>query len=403
MSSRDSQLVEAYELIKAGQRTQAGQLLRDYLSAQPNDPNGWWLMAHAVSKPEAMQKCLEKVLELDPGHTKARDKLARVQAQLAPAVDFVMPDDMTPHDVPPNHERFDWGNLMAGRVSSGLPARTSSGNDIWSPPSRDLELPEPSKLPARTTTWQPPKGHKDHTNTYIGLGLLVVAIVVLAGLLAYKAAGEGWIGRTDQTVAGTISTDSYTVKFPTTWLSECSSGFLWMQEVCAFTTDEKYSLLDLYTTGRGDVGSDSLLESVDYIFFKGGRERPDLVVTGVLMDYPQSGGDYQYIHDSILYYEELYKAWLGRTNYIRGYDLYMRYEKQNPEIWGETSYVYWISGKDAIGVLMTGRGYFLICDAFVPHGDRMWMLEVVAYSTTSLESIPRRDIENLINTIVFQE
>lgn len=394
----DSQLIQAYELIKAGQRTQAGNILKAYLSGQPNDPNGWWLMAHAVSKTEAMRKCLEKVLELDPGHTMARDKLARLDA--VPTFDFVMPDDLTPDSPPAADEPFDWGGLMAGRLGSDSPASTANSN-IFGSADRTLDLPEPSTVRPRTPSPRPVK-ERSHTNTLIGLGMIVVALVVLAGLLAYKAMQEGWIGINEAAAPGTISTDSYSLKFPVNWVSECSSGFLWTQEVCAFSTDEKYSLLDLYTTGRDDIGSDSLLDSVDYLFFEGGRERPPLVVTGVILDYPQSGSDYGYIRDSILWYEELYKSWLGRTNYIQGYDLYMRYEKRNPEIYGETSYIYWITGKDAIGILMTGRGFFLICEAFIPHGDRMLMLEVVAYSSTSLEDIPRQEIERMLDSLVFE-
>lgn len=400
MSTSNPQLVKAYALIKAGQRTEAGNLLKTYLSTQPDDPNGWWLMAHAVTKPEVVQKCLEKVLELDPGHTRARDKLDRLQAELTPVYDFVMPEDMAAPPTSPANDRFDWGGLMAGRLGGASGSTYTSSSDILGTPARALDLPEPSTVRLRTIS-QRPAEKRSNTNTLIGIGMIVAAGAVLVAILAYKATQGGWIGQQEQKVPGTISTDSYSITFPANWVSECSSGFLWMQEVCAFTTDEQYSLLELYTTGRDDIGSDSLLDSVDYLFFKGGRERPAMVVTGVVLDYPQSGGDYQYIRDSILWYEELYKSWLGRTNYIQGYDLYMQYEKENPEFYGETSYIYWITGKDAIGVLMTGRGFFLICDAFIPHGDRMLMLEVVAYAATTPTDIPRQEIENMIDSIIF--
>ena len=74
------ELVEAYQLIKCGERQTAGQKLKLYLSQHQTDPDGWWLMAHVVGKPDQVLKCLETVVKLDPNHTKARQKLARLTA-----------------------------------------------------------------------------------------------------------------------------------------------------------------------------------------------------------------------------------------------------------------------------------------------------------------------------------
>ncbi len=83
-SSTPLELIEAYRLIKAGQRQEAGGVLKAYLAQNGRDARAWWLMAHAVDKPENVRRCLETVLKLDPNHTKAREKLDRL-AEPAPA------------------------------------------------------------------------------------------------------------------------------------------------------------------------------------------------------------------------------------------------------------------------------------------------------------------------------
>jgi hypothetical protein len=72
------ELVEAYRLIKAGQKSEAGHLLKAYLTHTKDDPQAWWLMSHAVSNPATARRCLETVLTLDPGHEKARARLAKL-------------------------------------------------------------------------------------------------------------------------------------------------------------------------------------------------------------------------------------------------------------------------------------------------------------------------------------
>jgi hypothetical protein len=75
------ELTEVYQLIKAGQRQDAGRILKDYLAQHKDDPQAWWLMSHAVTKPDAIRQCLETVLRLDPAHEQARARLAKVPSE----------------------------------------------------------------------------------------------------------------------------------------------------------------------------------------------------------------------------------------------------------------------------------------------------------------------------------
>lgn len=85
--STPPELMEAYKLLKAAERGPAARVLKSYLSKHPRDEIGWWLMAHAVTRPDNVRTCLERVLMLNPEHAKARAKLDA----LLPALDE--PDD----------------------------------------------------------------------------------------------------------------------------------------------------------------------------------------------------------------------------------------------------------------------------------------------------------------------
>jgi len=90
--STPEELVEAYRLLKAGQRQQAGAILKPYLAGHQQDARAWWLMAHAVSNQDVARQCLEQVLKIDPTHERARARLAALAPSSA-ARPAEAPDD----------------------------------------------------------------------------------------------------------------------------------------------------------------------------------------------------------------------------------------------------------------------------------------------------------------------
>ena len=68
------------QMAKQGQTKAALNLVRDHVKQHPNDVDGWWLLANMVKNPEIQRRCLEKIIELDPDHTKARQKLSQLTA-----------------------------------------------------------------------------------------------------------------------------------------------------------------------------------------------------------------------------------------------------------------------------------------------------------------------------------
>src|SRR5258706_6369981 len=75
-----TQLQQAYQLIKNGEKEEAVSVLRPMLTVDPNNADGWWLLANAVSDPAEQRSALEKVVMLRPDHAQARAKLADLKA-----------------------------------------------------------------------------------------------------------------------------------------------------------------------------------------------------------------------------------------------------------------------------------------------------------------------------------
>ncbi len=89
------ELVEAYNLIRAGQKQDAGRILKSYLAQHKDDLQAWWLMSHAATQPDTIRRCLETVIKLDPNHAKARAMLEKMQAEAT------SPAAAVPAPVPP--------------------------------------------------------------------------------------------------------------------------------------------------------------------------------------------------------------------------------------------------------------------------------------------------------------
>src|SRR5260370_13669220 len=76
-----SQLEQAYRLIQQDNLDQAIAILKPITTAQPNNADAWWLMANAVTEPEQAHNALQHVLQVNPGHSEARDLLNKLEAE----------------------------------------------------------------------------------------------------------------------------------------------------------------------------------------------------------------------------------------------------------------------------------------------------------------------------------
>lgn len=76
-----SKLQNAYELIKAGKRAQAREILIPLARANPDLGDVWLLLGHAASDPPEKIRCFQQVLRLEPGSQQAKNQLCRLLAQ----------------------------------------------------------------------------------------------------------------------------------------------------------------------------------------------------------------------------------------------------------------------------------------------------------------------------------
>jgi hypothetical protein len=131
-------LVEAYNLIKAGQKQDAGRILKSYLSRNRDDAQAWWLMAHAVTQPDTIRRCLEMVIKLDPDHAKARAMLERMQTDAsAPAAPPPAPAPAAPGTKPAGDDDDlpDDALVLGGIVTAAPTAAPAAAPPPEEPPS----------------------------------------------------------------------------------------------------------------------------------------------------------------------------------------------------------------------------------------------------------------------------
>lgn len=87
-------LVNAINLIKAGNNQEAVPILAALLKSEPNLVQGWYLLGLAVESHERKLKAFRQALKLDPTHAKAFEQLAILQAQgPAPIEEPALPEE----------------------------------------------------------------------------------------------------------------------------------------------------------------------------------------------------------------------------------------------------------------------------------------------------------------------
>ena len=115
-------LASAFEMIEQGHPDRAVTLLQPLLTRAADNPDVWWVYAHAVTDPQVAHAALTRVLRLEPGYPEAVSLLRRLEKQL----------------------RAQRANLMRERPpASALTARgVSPQSSTPAPPSDFPEMPQ---------------------------------------------------------------------------------------------------------------------------------------------------------------------------------------------------------------------------------------------------------------------
>jgi hypothetical protein len=74
-------LSQAFELIEADKLEEARAILKPILDVDKDNPDAWWLYAHAVTDPEAARLALSNVRRLDPQYLNAGELLYTLEKQ----------------------------------------------------------------------------------------------------------------------------------------------------------------------------------------------------------------------------------------------------------------------------------------------------------------------------------
>ncbi len=104
-------LSQAKELLRAGQKQDARNLLDKYLQQNPQSEQGWWLMSFAVANPDQQIQCLKKILQINPDREKVRKKLEELTGEkrfVKQAIGRVSSKHNAPHLHSKSKKIFSW-------------------------------------------------------------------------------------------------------------------------------------------------------------------------------------------------------------------------------------------------------------------------------------------------------
>lgn len=84
VTTANDTLNEAYELIEANRIDEARRLLEPMLDDDSDNPDLWWVYAHAVDNPADARRALKRVQEIDPAYPQVNELLGEID-ELQPA------------------------------------------------------------------------------------------------------------------------------------------------------------------------------------------------------------------------------------------------------------------------------------------------------------------------------
>lgn len=316
-ASTPPELIEAYRLLKAGQRQQAGAVLKPYLEQHRQDARAWWLMAHIVTKPDAVRQCLERVVLLDPTHEKARERLAALSAPpddepddsffelpaapaapSRPAATNARPLAIRALGLPSTPEPPSTGDIptfeqFAEQTSAGIDP--FSGEPINNP-FADLDrlesavgtVTDAQEQPTEALQAPPHDEQGARRVLLLALGGLVIFLVVMVILVV--AENQGWLKRSGYSVPKmrALNGELFTINHPKDWDARCLHEKLGYP-VCGIANHALYNEVELFA--GTDINLGALIAQSMNLALRG-EELPDERVSIIVMDVPPASPAY---------------------------------------------------------------------------------------------------------------
>ncbi len=413
-ASTPPELVEAYRLLRAGQRQQAGAVLKPYLEQHREDARAWWLMAHIVTKPEAVRQCLERVVLLDPTHEKARARLAALSAppddepddsffQIAaspttsprvPAVS-ARPTTIRALALPRAPEPAATGEIptfeeFAAQTSAGIDPFTGEPVDS---PFANLDRIAPATggdtgtagTPAEEVeTAQAPAFDERGARRVLllTLGALVLFSLVMMALMV--AENQGWLKRSGERVPAMKALDAelFTINYPKGWDARClreAFGY----PVCGIANHALYNEVEYFAGTQIDLGA-MIAQSMRTAL--SGEPLPDERFSIIVMDVPPGSPAY----DNASWAKTKYE-WYQR-GFATDPGAQVTYERQQITVSGLPAFYYVFTSK--------GRLTEAAWDVYVPHSGIMLWLRI-DYLGPAKARIPQATVDAMIKSIRF--
>ena len=187
---------------KAGRKQEAIDLVREYIQQHPDDIEGWWCAANIVPNPGIKTQALEKVLELNPNHEKARQMLRTLQNK--------------PQSAPVRVTENPFDSKSLPQVSP-FTAPIEEADQV--PPSRATRggatLPSTGPLDLSYSKKKPDVGISDQTAWILTGIVLVVALLLIGSVFYWYTYIRDTSTELDLTETATLNQIS--VKYPDNW------------------------------------------------------------------------------------------------------------------------------------------------------------------------------------------
>lgn len=164
-------IAQAADLIRNGRKEEARPILARYLQSHDDSVAGWLLMSMCISERARQIDCLNQVLRLQPDHSLARSRLAKLSSGTGPVSTWPAPEAPRPASAPPP---------LPPKVP---PFATPPADGPVRPFEGDLEEPE-----ARPRAAPPARG--DGLAPILFIAALVAGMCVVGAVIAYLFAAN---------------------------------------------------------------------------------------------------------------------------------------------------------------------------------------------------------------------
>ena len=217
--SENSLLHQAVALAKQGQRQEAIRLTKMYIREHMTDERGWYALAKLVNDEETKRKALQKVLSIDPNHSRAQALLRELNQ---PAPSFSQDPYSSTNTEEPSFE-FQFENTGASKPQRHMPAARTAKNNS------NLEL-------------------------VLGVGIFLFAIIAVIGLgyYAYAERHMGLLGLFGPDLDATATVNEVKLNYPSAWNNQNEDG------VFIAWTESRPHPLELWTSYEDSVVSNGV-------------------------------------------------------------------------------------------------------------------------------------------------